>query len=233
MADSERVLNSDVTTTLRVVQRDEAGDEAVVDADATPTAEIRVHSVLEHTITADDVTRVSTGVYTFEWVPTTVGVHTITWSFEVGEEEYEVEETVDVLADVEGTSDSSSDDEDAEDVPAIGASRVCRVTGSFYDASGAAMPGVLVRFTPTRTTTSFVPAGIVASEVTAESDADGVLDFNLVRGLTGTLAITGLGIVREITVPDQGAVTVQGLAELGDDPLEVQTTRFKQLPRRS
>lgn len=232
MAYDERTLNTEVTTTLSVVLRDSAGAGTPTDADATPTAEIRVLGLLVQEIDAESVTHVGTGSYSFTWTPTQADVHVITWFFAVGGDDYTSEEKIRVVADVEGTSDSVPDVVE-EDASGLTASHLCTVTGAFYDAGGQAMQGVYVRFTPGRDTTQFLSSGIVASETTAESDESGVLSMTLVRGVTGTLAITGLGIVRQVTVPDQGAITLKGLAELGDDPLEVQKTRFKKLPRRS
>jgi hypothetical protein len=232
MAYDERTLNTEVTTTLSIVLRGSDGVETAIDADATPTAEIHVLGVLVQEIDTESVTHEGTGSYSFTWTPTQAAVHVITWSFAVGGGAYESEEKIRVVADVEGTSDSVPDDEE-EDAPDLAASRLCTVTGTFYDAGGRALQGVYVRFTPDRDTTQFLSSGIVASEVTAESDESGALSLTLVRGVTGTLAITGLGVVRQVTVPDQGAITLKGLAELGDDPLEVQKTRFKKLPRRS
>ena len=233
MAYTERTLNTLVTTTLLVVQRDADGVETATDADATPTAEIRNIGVLVHEISADDVQHDGTGSYSFTWTPTIVGTHVITWAFDVGGESYESEEKVIVSADVEGVSDSDGPDAEASTTPDLGADLVCRVTGSFYDAAGNALAGVYVRFTVDRETTSFLASGIVASEVDAVSGDDGVVDFYLVRGLTGTLAVSGLGIVRQVTVPDVGAISLKDLVDTGDDLLEVQTIRFKPLPRRS
>ena len=234
MAATERVLNSAITTTLAVVQRDESGTEVAVDADESPTAEIRKLGVVEFTISNSDITHSETGAYSFEWTPTVVGTYVITWFFLVGGEAYESEEKVSVVAEVEGTSDSALDeDEAAAAVPDLGTSKTCRVTGTFYDAAGNGMQGVYVRFTPDRDTTSFLSSGIVAAEVTESSDEDGAFSMYLVRGVTGTLAITGVGIVRRITVPDVAAITIAALADLGDDPLEVQRPAFYSLPRRS
>jgi len=233
MADSERTLNTEVTTTLSIVQRDEAQAEVAVDADATPTAEIRRLGVLVQEIEAGSVAHDGTGSYSFTWTPTSVGIHVITWSFEVGGEEYEEEEKVDVVAEVEGTSDSDGEDDAEAGVPDLGAAGTCLVTAQFYDAGGAGMGGVFVRFTPDRDTTAFLSSGIVASEVTAESDDDGALEMYLVRGITGTITVTGLGISRQVTIPDTGTTTLKNLVEIGDDPLEVQRPRFKPLPRRS
>lgn len=117
--------------------------------------------------------------------------------------------------------------------PDIDTGYLCDVTGRFFTAGGDGVEGVFVRFTPTRETDRFGAFGLVVREQTAVSDSTGHVRLNLVRGVSGTLSITGLGIVREITVPDVGAIPLQALVELGDDPLEVQRPVFTQLPRRS
>lgn len=238
----ERTLHVEVTTTLTLIQRDATQTETLVDADDTPMVEIRIMGVLAPYVLGD-VNHPSTGVYTFTWTPTLLGLHVITWSGAIGadefddgdgEGEFESVEKIMVVSDIEGTSDSVGADEEAAAASTdIGASRVCVVTGQFYDAAGNAMLGVYVRFTPTRDTTSFLSSGIVASEVTAQTDEDGAFTMTLVRGVTGTLAITGLGIVREVTIPDTGTVSLKDLVERGPDPLEVQRPTFKKLPRRS
>ncbi len=233
---TERVLNSAITTTLSVVQRDDAGVESAADADETPTAEIRLLGVVVREVEAGDVVHDDTGTYSFVWTPTSTGRHVVTWSFVVGGDDYEAEEKIDVVADVEGSSSSEEAEGAEEDAPAevdIGASKVCTVSGQFYDAGGNGMKGVYVRFTPDRDTTSFLSSGIVAAEVTASSDEDGALEIVLVRGVTGILAITGVGIVKRVTVPDVATTTIAALAELGDDLLEVQRPSFYKLPRRS
>jgi len=235
MADSERTLNSEVTTELSIVQRDESQNEVAVDADETPTAEIRRLGVVVFTIEAGSVTHGGTGAYSFTWTPTHTGLHVITWSFTVGGDDYESEEKVSIVVEVEGTSDSDGEDTgDSEDVSSdLGTSQTCTVTAQFYDAGGKAQKGVYVRFTPDRDTEAFLTSGVVATETTAESDDDGYLEMTLVRGLSGTLSVTGLGLVRQVTVPNLGSTTLKNLVENGDDPLEVQRPRFKPLPRRS
>lgn len=233
MSTTERTLNTEVTTVLAVVQRDADGVETAIDADETPTAEIRRLGVLVEEIAAASVSHDGTGEYSFTWTPSSTGIHVITWAFEVGGEEYESEEKVDVVADVEGTSSSAEAEDDAAAVPDLGTSRTCLVTEQFYDAGGNALQGVYVRFTPDRETTAFLSSGVVANDVTASSDEDGVLELYLVRGVTGTISLTGLGITRQVTVPDVATTTIKALVELGDDPLEVQRPQFKSLPRRA
>lgn len=242
MAYETRTLHTEVTTTLAIVSRDAQQVETPVDADAVPTAEIRLIEVLVESIAASDVTHVSTGVYTFTWTPERLGFHVITWSFTLGaaafddgdgEGRYTSTQKILVVADIEGTSTSVGEDDAAVAVPAIGANKTCTVTGRFFDASGEALVGVYVRFTPDRETDAFLSSGIVALDVTTSSDREGNLSLRLVRGMTGTISIAGLGITRRVTVPNVGTIPIQSLVELGDDPLEVQRPKFKSLQRRS
>jgi len=123
--------------------------------------------------------------------------------------------------------------ETGETSPALASSKICKVTGTFYDAGGNAMEGVYVRFTPTRDTEAFLTSGVIAAEVSASSDASGRLTLNLVRGVTGILAITGVGITKRVKVPNVGALDIKALVDNGEDLLEVQRPQFYKLPRRS
>jgi hypothetical protein len=57
--------------------------------------------------------------------------------------------------------------------------------------------------------------------------------MTLVRNMFGLLTITGVGIVRRVTIPDQETIDLFELAAEGDDALSVQTPVFVTLPRRS
>jgi hypothetical protein len=115
----------------------------------------------------------------------------------------------------------------------LDASQLCEVTARFYTADGDGVEGVYVRFSPTRTAEAFTSTGIFSNDTTAESDATGRLRMFLARGLEGMLTITGVGIVRQVTVPDVASITLEDLVAIGDDLLEVQTPQFTKLPRRS
>jgi hypothetical protein len=230
---TERVLNFEVTTTLSVSQLDADGVATAINADATPTLEIVQAGVVVNEAESAVVTSTGTGTYECAWTPLLVGRHVLTWTYTVGGDEFTSEEKVDVIADISGESDSSLPGEAVPAVPDLGEAGTCRVFGQFYDATGNGAQGIYVRFTPDRDSTSFLASGIVAVEVTAVSDEDGALELYLVRGVTGILAITGVGVVRRVTVPTTGQINIKDLADSGDDPLEVQTPVFHKLPRRS
>jgi len=121
-----------------------------------------------------------------------------------------------------------------ESVPALGTDKLCLVTATFYDAGGVPVQGVLVRFSPTILAEQNSPFGFIAREVTAQSDADGELAMYLVRGMTGTVSVTGVAIVRQVEVPDVGTAGLFDLISASQDPLEVQNLdAFVQLPRSS
>lgn len=234
MADCERVLGSTITTNLEIVVRAEEGTEVPTNADEMPTAEIRKYGVVVFEIAQDDVTHDGTGEYSFEWIPTKVGLYVIIWSFAVGGESYESDaEKVLVVAETEGSSDSALPVNPESLIPDIGEDHVCLVSAQFYSAEGNGMQGVYVRFTPDRSTEIFLDDGIIAAETAASSDETGALSLYLVRGVTGILAVTGVGVTRRITVPDVDEIDLKDLVDLGDDLLEVQTPVFYPLPRRS
>jgi hypothetical protein len=229
----ERVLNFEITTALSVRQRDADGVSTLVDADELPTLQIVQDGVAVNTTESETVVSEETGVYTCTWTPRLIGRHVLTWTFSVGGTEFTSEEKVDIVADVGGESDSSLPAETTTPVPDLGASKTCLVVGQFYDASGNAISGIYVRFTPDRATTSFLASGIVAAEVTAESDENGAIELYLVRGTTGILAITGIGVVKRVTIPATGRIDIKDLADSGGDLFEVQAPVFYMLPRRS
>lgn len=118
--------------------------------------------------------------------------------------------------------------------PDVDLSTMCKVTHTFITAGGKFMPGVYVRFRPNLMPTQTLPPGTPAREVSAVSDANGELCIYMVRGLTGLLAISGIGLVREVTVPDSPTVDLFDLIPGTQDILEVQDmTNFIDLPRRS
>jgi hypothetical protein len=205
------------------------GEEVFVDPDATPTAVLTDEDdEVVATFTADDVTRTSIGRYYVDWPPTTVGQLTITWSFEVGGNA--VEETQDI--DVAAVGDGTMTLVDGQDVPpSVGASEVCRVTATFLTSGGEPKAGVLVRFSPTSLTGRNHRLGCVADEVTGESNSAGILSLNLMRGLTGTIAVTGLGLVREVTIPDADTIDLFSLVSTAYDPFEVQKFEGTRLRR--
>lgn len=110
---------------------------------------------------------------------------------------------------------------------------LCRITHTFMDASGNPVPGVVVRFTPL----PVQDAGLVAREVTVvSSNAEGTLgeiDFSLIQGLRGTLSMTHVPLVREVTIPFTDAAGLLDLVANTPDPLEPIDRGFIDLPRSS
>lgn len=129
-----------------------------------------------------------------------------------------------VVAEVEG--EQGEDVEAADDTPDSGEDSVCQVTGTFLNASGNGVKGVHVRFTPIPLSDLTTEWGFVARDVDAQSDADGVVAMQLLRGLTGKLAISGIGLVREVTIPDADEVDIFDLVSGTPDLLEVQEPVF-------
>lgn len=228
MAQSTRYITETIEVTLTVT---EGTTETAVDADAIPTAEIYLHSQVVATIEESSVTHSGTGIYVFDWNPANAGIHVVVWTWEYDGEEYESEYKIEVLADPQGTV--SDDADDADPGSGLPSESLCTVTATFYTASGEPLEGVYARFSPLRSTDSFVSSSVIVQETDASSDEDGELEMTLVRGVRGTLAITGIGIVREVEVPDQGTITLDELVALSDDPLEVQVPSFTSLIRRS
>jgi len=113
------------------------------------------------------------------------------------------------------------------------ASTLCTVTHTFYDASGTEVEGVLVRFTPASTPQRAHALGFVATEITAESNASGVVSFSLFREMKGTLTITGVAVTRQVTVPDLPSVDLYDLLGGLPDPLDPIDLPFTSPPRRS
>lgn len=221
-----RVTGEAITTTLTIQFTDGEGSVTNYNADSTPTAKVYLASTLIQTITGSDVTNTTTGVYTVTWTPADPGQYQIVWSFTVSGTAYTQDEDVFVLA---AASTSVTPDGDAD----IGNDNVCRITGTFIDAGGDYKKGVLVRFSPISAQQEHTTYGYVAGDITAESNADGIFAMNVVRGLFGLLTITGVGIVRRVTIPDQSTIDVFELAGQGNDALEVQTPVYTTLPRRS
>ena len=227
---TERTYGEEITTTLTIVDE----DDAAVDADDTPEVTIYIQGEFYESIDQGDITHQSTGVYSFTWTPIAVATYVIHWEFEVGQEEYEDDEVLVVVSDITGTSDSSEDGTPGgDDEPDIGEDNTCTVTATFYDGSGDYMEGVYVRFTPLKSDDSFLDSGTVVMEVTASSGSDGSLSLVLVRGVKGMISVSGLGIVREVEVPNVATVSLRDLVDLGEDLLTVQRPQFKRLPRRS
>ena len=213
------------TTTLNITF---TSDDTTVylDADSTPTLSVYLDSTLVSMLSSTDITHVSTGVYTTIWTPATSGEYALVWAFTVDTVDYTQAETVVAL-----TQASSSDTESTE--PDIGTDNTCIVTGTFIDAGGDHKKGIYVRFSPITVAGAHTTFGYIVDDVTAETDANGSLSMTAVRGVKGLLSITHIGLVREVTIPDEATIDVFALAATGEDLLEVQTPSYYELPRRS
>ena len=110
---------------------------------------------------------------------------------------------------------------------------LCTVTAHFVRADGSDMKGVLVRFTPATATERPQGSSFVSADITAESDEDGQLSLTLIRGMHGYLAVTGIPLFREVTVPDSPTANLFDLVADAPDPLEPTTVEVIDLPRRS
>ena len=227
------LVGIEITTQLTIYSRDSDGNREEIAADSTPVVEVEKDGV-DWLESADiTVTNDSTGVYSFSWTPDEAAEYEVIWGWEIEETEYDQTEGYTVEGDIIGVSEQESDSQEDTEEPDLGTSKTCLVTGTFFDAKGDYMQGVYVRFTPLRLEDAFLTSGIVAHEVTASSGEDGAVSLYLVRGMKGTLTITGIGLVREVEVPDSGAIDIIALAATGDDLLEVQKPQFVKLPRRS
>ena len=113
------------------------------------------------------------------------------------------------------------------------AADLCTVTGTFFDASGVEKRGVLVRFTPMSIPERMRNQGFIVAEITAESDEDGLVTLNLVRGAKGVISITGISLFREVEVPDLSACDIFELVGTAPDPFEPNEEEFIDLPRTS
>jgi len=221
-----RVTGESVTTTLAIQFTDNEGTTTNFNADSTPSAQVYLGSTLVSTISGVDVTNSTTGVYTVNWTPAAAGQYKVIWSFSVSDVNYTQDEDIFVLA-AATTSTTPSGSAD------IGNDKVCTITGTFIDAGGDFVKGVLVRFSPITVQEKHTTYGYMAKDINAESNADGLVAMNVVRGAFGMLTITGIGIVRRVTIPDQSTIDIFELTSQGNDALEVQTPTFVTLPRRS
>ena len=190
-----------------------------------------------------EVTQLSLGKFSVEFGPLTQeGLFCDHWFFIAtdGAEEASIVLSVEVTGVTGETGDSGDSEDTTPEPPAIGLDNTVEITGTFYDAGGNAFKGVYVRFRP-----NVMPVelsgflGSVSREIDGVTDENGVLKnlngepFRLVKGITGLMAITGLGLVREVTIPDVGTIDIFDLMATGDDRFEVQDVDFVDLPRRS
>lgn len=227
-ADSTRLITDTILITLVIEE-----DGSAIDADSTPTAEVRVHNQVVQEVPASSVSKTGTGSYRFTLTPSEPGLHVVEWTWVRAGQTYTDSFRVEVQSNPTGSVEDNSEPSSIDTSPAIGSGNVCTVTATFYKADGSAFEGVFVRFTPLRSVDSFLSSQAIVQETTASSNENGELSLQLVRGVKGTLSVSGLGIVRTVRVPDVATIPLRDLVDLGDDVLAVQTTEFTVLPRRS
>lgn len=185
------------------------------------------------TVDGDDVVKIAVGHYsvTFEDLKVS-GDLCDHWHYvDVEDADIEILILPVTVADVEGTI---GEDEPVEALdPDIGTDKVCQVSHTFIDAGGNFMKGVYVRFRPNPDIKNFLSAGTIAKDITAVSDENGNITLSLVKGAVGLLAISGIGLVREVEVPNVAVCPLLDLIVATPDLLEVQKLEFTDLPRRS
>lgn len=135
-----------------------------------------------------------------------------------------------VVADVEGAQGETASPPPA---PAAGVDNLCLLSGTFFDAGGNPFQGIYIKFTPILHEERMTSVGFVARDITAQTDANGYVSFYIFRGLRGILSITGLGTVREVTIPDTAAASIFDVISATQDPFEIQKLDFVELPRSS
>jgi hypothetical protein len=204
------------------------GGDIPTDADLTPTAVITTDAGAEViAFSALDVAHPALGTYRVSWTPQIAGSYVIIWTFVVDGSSFENRESFTV---VRVTSDNTATEQQE---PSVGYGNTCKVTGTFLSARGDFQVGVHVRFTPAFGTTSITNLGIISRESTVQTDTQGRLEMYLLKGQRGTIAISNLGLVREVEIPDETEVDIFDLMALADDPLAVQVADTYPLIRRS
>lgn len=223
-----RIVNRENEFTLAIALATSDGS-IPTDADATPSAVITSEAT-GTTIVSFSGTQVAhpdTGSYVVTWTPTIAGAFRIVWTFLVDGSPFQQAETFTVLSVSSGTGGGETSE------PQVGYDQTCRVTATFLNARGDGVGGVHVRFTPRLTGAAIRTLGILARESTATSAQDGSFTMYLVRDMAGTLAISGIGVVREVTIPDEESVDLFALVSEAPEPLTVQTAVTTPLPRRT
>ena len=222
-----KVVNTEITTTL-TIQFSTGGGVTSLQADGTPV--LKVYYAGSLVFRTDSPGKVvlnpRPGIYTHAWTPTKAGQYKIVWTFDVNSTGYTQEESIFVLENAIQTTT-------AGDEPDVALTSVCRITGTFIDAGGNYRKGVQVRFSPSYDPHANTNNGFIVDDITSETDADGVLDMFIMRGIEGLLTITGVGLSRRVKIPDQSTIDIFELASLGLDSFEVQTPQYYEAPRRS
>ena len=192
--------------------------------DFTPSAAVRREGYEEILTSLTVQYEGAVGDYSALWVPSEVGTFVITWTFLVDGDVYTDTEIV-VAVDIDSVVESPSL------VPDIGTQNTCELTAKFITAGGDFKEGVYVRFSPENTAN--LSSGFVVEEVTAESDSEGNLSMHVVKGVKGLLTITGSGIVRRVTIPQDDAKDIFELVAESEDLLEVKSVELLEFPKRS
>jgi hypothetical protein len=207
-------------------------DGDLVDVDTVSKVEIQ--DVDQHIIeTIDTIVHVSLGRYRVT-VPALLQAGTLfdVWSYTPVEDAdvLTVTNTV-VVADIEGDQGETPTPPDT--TPDAGTDAVCLVTALFRDASGNGFQGVHVRFTPNVLSDQNAANSFIVRDVDAQSDEDGEFQMYLLRGMRGTISVSGLGLVREVEIPDVATIQLFDLVGATQDLLEVQKLDFVKLVRHS
>jgi len=179
------------------------------------------------------VVRLDVGLYevTFEAL-TVSGTLSDHWTYlPVEDAEAETATLIVIVAGVEGESPEIPPP--VPDPPEIGLENVCKITHTFYKADGTPHLGVYVRFGPEVAPDRITAEGLITQIAEATSDETGYFEMNVIRGAKGLLAVTGVGIVRRVEIPNQTTIDLLDLVATTDDLYEVQRPQFVVLPRRS
>lgn len=213
--------------TLSIALSTGSGD-IPTDADTTPTAVITTDvGAAVTSFSGPDISHPALGTYRVSWTPQIAGSYIIVWTFLIDGSSFENRESFTV---VQVTSDNTATEQQE---PSVGYGNTCKVTGTFLSARGDYQVGVHVRFTPNFGPNSIVALGIISRESTVQTDTQGRLEMYLLKGQSGTLAISNLGLVREVTIPDAAEVDIFDLVADAPDPLAVQVADTQPLIRRS
>ena len=213
--------------TLSIALSTGSGD-IPTDADTTPTAVITTEvGAAVTSFSGLDISHPALGTYRVSWTPQTAGSYVIVWTFLIDGSSFENRESFTV---VRVTSDNTATEQQE---PSVGYGNTCKVTGTFLSARGDYQVGVHVRFTPNFGPNSIVALGIISRESTVQTDTQGQLEMYLLKGQSGTIAISNLGLVREVTIPNAAEVDIFDLVADAPDPLAVQVADTQPLIRRS
>lgn len=219
------IVGSSFTLDMQFSRRGANADVAAV---TKVELQDRDYVVLE---TITDIFALGDGLYRIS-VPaqTTGGTRYDVWYYTpVTGAETQTETGVVVVKPFEG--EAADEEEGAAEEPDSGADTTCLITGTLYRADGSGWKGATITFTPT--SSSEVSGWFVAQAVETESAEDGTFSLQVLRGLVGTLSITGLGLVRTVTIPAVAEVSLADLVSSAPDLLAVQDGTFTDLPRMS